>query len=369
MRTEMSLQDYLDFGSKSSVKIVREWQQKYLAIDEVLRKNTKIIRLAHEDFRQWLSESAKGRKSKYTTDQIVRSLMVMFLEEDKYREVVIRIDGSRFLRKFVGLGPWKQMMDFTFLSRALSALRPETLMAINKVVAKYAREAVHRPAREEQEQEAQAGGQEEVQGGSYEDKLLAHCEELADRVIRQAEKRVFEGIILPADQELYSIFEEHTELIKRGKAGKEVEFGHKIMLARTEEKFISQYEVYEKREEDPALVDDMLKPHREMFGDNPDLLTLDQGFYESPEQLAELRDEISTVSIRKKGRKSKHEQQLEDEEQFKDGQRFRAGIEGTISVLKRGYKLDRCLFKGFKNYAASVGLAVLCHNLVLLTRL
>ena len=113
----------------------------------------------------------------------------------------------------------------------------------------------------------------------------------------------------------------------------------------------------------------MLKRHREMFGDNPDLLTLDQGFYESPEQLAELRDEISTVSIRKKGRKSKHEQQLEDEEQFKDGQRFRAGIEGTISVLKRGYKLDRCLFKGFKNYAASVGLAVLCHNLVLLTRL
>jgi hypothetical protein len=139
MRNEMSLQEYLEFGSKSSVKIVKQWQEKYLALDEILRENPEIIRLAHKDFTEWLSESANGRQGKYTTDEIVRSLMVMFLEGDSYRDVVIRIDGSEFLRKFVGMGWSKAMMDFTFLSRALSALQPETLEAINRALARYAK--------------------------------------------------------------------------------------------------------------------------------------------------------------------------------------------------------------------------------------
>ena len=63
------------------------------------------------------------------------------------------------------------------------------------------------------------------------------------------------------------------------------------------------------------------------------------------------------------------EHDREHPDAFKAGQRFRAGSEGSISVLKRAFKLGKCLFKGFKNYAASVGCAIFCHNLVLLTRL
>ena len=73
--------------------------------------------------------------------------------------------------------------------------------------------------------------------------------------------------------------------------------------------------------------------------------------------------------MRKKGKLSEVEKECQSTEEFIDGQRFRAGVEGTISVLKQAFKLDRCLFKGFNTYAVSVGLAVLCHNLVLLTRL
>ena len=86
-------------------------------------------------------------------------------------------------------------------------------------------------------------------------------------------------------------------------------------------------------------------------------------------QIADLERKITTVSIAKKGRRTPAEYQRETTEEFLAGQRFRAGCEGSISVLKRAFKLGRCYFKGFKNYAASVGLAVLCHNLVLLTRL
>jgi hypothetical protein len=71
----------------------------------------------------------------------------------------------------------------------------------------------------------------------------------------------------------------------------------------------------------------------------------------------------------KKGRRTPDEYVRETTEAFRDGQRVRAGSEGSISVLKRAFNLGKCFFKGFKNYAASVGLAVLCHNLVLLTRL
>ena len=87
------------------------------------------------------------------------------------------------------------------------------------------------------------------------------------------------------------------------------------------------------------------------------------------EQIHSLEKLIPVVSISKKGRRTQAEYERETTEEFIDGQRFRAGSEGSISVLKRAFKLGKCFFKGFKNYAASVGFAVLCHNLVLLTRL
>jgi transposase, IS5 family len=86
-------------------------------------------------------------------------------------------------------------------------------------------------------------------------------------------------------------------------------------------------------------------------------------------QLLTPEETIPTVSICKKGRRSPAEETRESSEAFKHGQRFRAGCEGSISVLKRAFNLGKCFFKGFKNYSASVGCAVFCQNLVLLTRL
>ena len=94
----------------------------------------------------------------------------------------------------------------------------------------------------------------------------------------------------------------------------------------------------------------------------------DKGFYESREQIENLSRKIDTVSICKKGRRTEKEDRRESAGNFKAGQRFRAGIEGTISVLKRAFKLGRCFFKGFKNFASSVGCAVFCHNLVMLAQ-
>jgi IS5 family transposase len=192
---------------------------------------------------------------------------------------------------------------------------------------------------------------------------------LVRRVMDQARRRVFFGEKVSAGQKLYSLFEPHTELIKRGKAGRPIEFGHKMLLGQTKEKFISQYHVMKRRKEDQDLLGGALESHEAFFGQKPSLLATDKGFYESKKQLAELSKGIEMVSICKKGRRNAVEQMRESSEDFKVGQRFRAGIEGTISVLKRGFKLFRCLFRGFKHYASSVGCSVFCHNLVLLTRI
>jgi IS5 family transposase len=198
---------------------------------------------------------------------------------------------------------------------------------------------------------------------------LEHFAALAGRVIDQAERRVFQGEKVPADEKLYSLFEEHVELLIRGKAGKPVEFGHLVVLAQTGEKFITHYRSLPKREEDPALLPESLDAHRKLFGDDPSVLAADKGFYSGAKQLAGLGDTIETVSICKKGMRTPEQSAREHSREFQDGQRFRSGIEGSISVLKRAFKLHRCFFKGIKNFAASVGCAVFCHNLVLLTRL
>jgi IS5 family transposase len=177
------------------------------------------------------------------------------------------------------------------------------------------------------------------------------------------------GTSPPPDEKLYSLFEEHTELIKRGKAGKPIEFGHKVLFAQTGEKFIHHYQVQEKAIEDKDLLKSALEAHKELFQEYPDMVAADKGFYESMDQIIGLEKKIKTVSIAKKGRRNQEQYARETTEEFIAGQRFRAGSEGSISVLKRAFKLGRCLFKGFKHYAASVGWAVLCHNLVLLTRL
>ncbi len=138
------------------------------------------------------------------------------------------------------------------------------------------------------------------------------------------------------------------------------------LIAETGGKFITHYEALAHREPDNALLPAALDAHKELFGRAPAVVAADKGFYKSAAQLAELEESIETVSIAKKGRRTASEEAREHTEAFKDGQRFRAGSEGTISLLKRAFKLNRCLFKGFNHFAASLGCAVFCHNLALL---
>ena len=197
---------------------------------------------------------------------------------------------------------------------------------------------------------------------------LEHYQKLGARVVDQTRRRVLHGEQVPNDDKLFSIFEPHTELLIRGKAGKPIEFGHMVLFAQTPEKFISDYEACQKKPNEHTLVDGILERHAKMFDALPSTFAADKGFYESALKLTQLEDRIDVVAIGKKGKRTPAEDEREHCLAFKLGQAFRAGIEGTISFVKRCLRLYRCFNKGWQHYAATIGATVFAHNLLVLAR-
>ena len=136
MRTKSSQVLYFDFNGESSLKIVNEYRAKYRAISDLLDANGQLLTLAHRDWAKLLSTSGEGRDG-YTSEQLLRALIVMFLECQGYRDTVISIDNSEFFQYFVRLGV-KSTMDYSFLCKALHALTKSTVEALNEVLAQYA---------------------------------------------------------------------------------------------------------------------------------------------------------------------------------------------------------------------------------------
>lgn len=196
-----------------------------------------------------------------------------------------------------------------------------------------------------------------------------HCG-LGERVIDQTRRRVIEGKSVPAEQKIYSIFEPHTDLIKRGKAQKPVEFGHKVFLAESAQGLITQYRVLEGNPGDEAQVAPCLKSHRKTFGKAPEILSGDRGFF-SQDALDDCHEAgvVLTCIPQCGGKKTPERKVFEKSPAFKRGQRFRAGIEGRISVLFRGRGMKRSLAHGRERFELLVGAAVLANNLMVIARL
>jgi IS5 family transposase len=180
-----------------------------------------------------------------------------------------------------------------------------------------------------------------------------------DQIIRVAQRRL-NGENVPVTEKVFSLFEPHTELIIRGRRNKPVEFGHKILISETPEKFITDYVVFEKSPSDNSLLSVVIERHEDIFGQKMKTLSADMGFRPNKEEWEDLEEELEYIAVPK--RLSALGDAL-----LAEYQRFRAGIEGTISCLKRAYRLSRCCFRGFQGFCQAVGSAIFCHNLVVIT--
>jgi IS5 family transposase len=427
-------------------RVVRDYRARYRAISQVLDANPEILSAVHRDLLKLSEGDAHGRKGDYTSENLLRALIVQHIEGLPLRDVVIRIGSDPFLQDFLRMRK-RPVMDYSFLDRCFLAIEPRTWKRVNELLGRYgvARGAVdpdvirtdttvvesniHYPTdssllwdtwrvasrRLKQAREIEPGGCPHrfhdrkikrlhlyvtrympSKSAARQRKVRASMRTLVERtawivavaeefcttqasrsalgtivlelraylpamktIVATARRAQVDGETVPARDRVFSLFEPHTELIKRGRRQRPVEFGHKVLLCESAEKFITDYEVYEKQEADCDLTEPVIERHRKLFGRRPTILAADKGFCPAEAKFAQLAEQVDLLAIPRRMRDFV-------DKVLAHWQAFRAGIEGTISGLKRAFRLIRCFFRGFRSFASAVGLGVFCHNLIVL---
>jgi IS5 family transposase len=199
-------------------------------------------------------------------------------------------------------------------------------------------------------------------------KYLEEMHGLAVRVLRQTKARVLEGNQHYADK-LFSVFEVHTEAIRKGKLSKPTEFGKLVKIQEAEHQIITDYEVFLVRPADQELLIPAIEKHREIFDRVPQLVATDAGFF-SLENVREAK-ELGVKRVAVPNKKGRNPARSKEQKQrwFRRAQRWRVGCEGRISVLKRRQGLRRCRYRGMDGMERWVGWAVIADNLIHLGRL
>lgn len=196
--------------------------------------------------------------------------------------------------------------------------------------------------------------------------LCEYLQTMADRVgsvVRQTKARIIKGVTKAPDK-VVSLFEPHTEIIRKGKAGKPNEFGKLVQLQEAENQIITHYEVYHQRPADQRLLIPAVETHQRKLGRVPRLVAADAGYYSRANEEAVKKMGVPYVSIPNRNTRSEERRKLQKRPWFKKGQVWRTGCEGRISTVKRRHGLTRCRYRGVDGMRRWVGLGVIADNLI-----
>jgi IS5 family transposase len=163
---------------------------------------------------------------------------------------------------------------------------------------------------------------------------------------------------------IVSIFEPHTEIIRKGKAAKPTEFGKLLKVQEAEGQIITDYQVYDERPSDSDLLIPALEAHQRQLGRLPRLAAADAGFFSAQNEATAHALGVARVSVPNRSTKSPERKKLQRKRWFRQAQKWRTGCEGRISVLKRRHGLNRCRYKGQSGMERWVGLGVIGDNLI-----
>ena len=199
-------------------------------------------------------------------------------------------------------------------------------------------------------------------------KTLENFTPLAEQVIDQTERRVFQNEQVPAQEKIVSIFEPHTDIICRGKETKPVEYGHKIWLDEVDGGIVSGYRILDGNPSDMQQWQPSLTAHQKLFRHPPQQASADRGVYSPDNETLAQKMGVKRIILPKRGYKSKQRKTLESRKWFVNGRKWHAGIEGRISVLKRAHGLERCLDRGEDGFHRWVGWGIIAGNLAVMGR-
>lgn len=185
----------------------------------------------------------------------------------------------------------------------------------------------------------------------------------AQQVVTQTVRRVLQQEKVPAREKIVSIFEAHTDIIRRNKAHKPTEYGHKVWLDEVDGGIVTRWDVLDGNPNDDRQWLPSLDYHVERFGKAPWQASADRGVHSSYNEYQAQQRGVQRVILPKPGRRSKARRKHERQAWFKRGRKWHNGVEGRISVLKRCHELNRCRDHGQQGFDKWVGWGVIAANL------
>ena len=197
---------------------------------------------------------------------------------------------------------------------------------------------------------------------------LHHYLELTRKVCDTATRRVLRGETVPNAEKIFSIFEPETELIKRGKQAKPIQYGHNVLVIEDAVGFICDYQVVGKGVLDQDLVVPVMKKLQNRFGGKIERASFDRSFH-TPENQQQLAEIVRTPCIASKGQDKGRKQQKEGTVAFRKARQNHPGVESAIGAMQAGNGQERCRDKTDRGYARYVGLGILGRNLQTLGKL
>ena len=190
---------------------------------------------------------------------------------------------------------------------------------------------------------------------------------LLERVVEQTKQRVFGGNT-HVQEKVLSLFEPHTEAIRKGKMAKPTEFGKMVTIQEAEGGLVTGYAVQPKRTADTEVWEPALQNHLAIFGRAPHLAVADRGVSSYRNEVAAHNAGVRRVCLPAKGRVSARMRTVQRQRWFRDGLRWRTGCEARISALKRRHGMRRCRYRGLDGMQRWVGLAAITNNLLAIAR-
>jgi len=186
-------------------------------------------------------------------------------------------------------------------------------------------------------------------------KYITHTE----RQIDQIRRRVVEGETIPHNEKVFSLFEEHTEWISKGKAGVSQELGLKVCVVKDQFGFILHYRVMQEETDDQIAVR-IIQETKDRFNQLSEC-SFDKGFH-SPYNQKELAKILDKVILPRKGKLSAINKEIENSDEFREARRKHSAVESSINALEN-HGLDRCRDHGLHGFKRYVGLAVVARNI------
>jgi IS5 family transposase len=195
---------------------------------------------------------------------------------------------------------------------------------------------------------------------------LKSATDILDKVITQT-IQVLSGTTHIKNR-IVSVFDPEARPISKGKISKPTEFGYKVQIEEAAGSLVTGYDVFVGNPGDSTLLNDAVERHEAIFHAPPKELAADRVYADRNQERALKDAGVYRIAIPYKGSKSQERRAEEHKPYFKRLQRWRAGGEAKISLLKRKYGLDRSIYRGFDGTQCWVAEGILTHNLRMMAR-